>query len=157
MNTLSRLRIDPSSAEWVKQIRLRLYVALESQLHGISVAGPKHEIANAMAFRLVETAFRGITRFPNILERIDVAIVMDEVPYNDPASRNTATRLLKALVREEINQQRIVAVEVRTPQRVLRQQLAEYWIMTPDQWANFQRTPVAKLGVASYRRALTSK
>lgn len=151
------LRISPDALDATRRVVLGLTLVLESRPHGISVAGPKHEIAQATAFRLVETAFRGITRFPDTMELIDVEIVMREIPYARLESRRIAMKLLTVLIREEINKQRLVAAEVRTPRRVLRQHLAEYWVMTPAQWAKLQRTPIAQLGVASYRRALTSR
>lgn len=149
------LTVQPSATGWTKTVIASITMLMETRPYGIRVAGPKREIAGAAAFRLIETALRGITRFPDTMERIDVEIVMQHIPYVQPQSRHEAKKLLTAIIREEIKMQRIVAVEVSAKKR-MRQNMTEYWIMTPGQWGNFQRTGYQQLGGATYRRALTS-
>jgi len=150
------LTVQPSAAGWTKTVVASITMLMETRPYGIRVAGPKHEIAGSVTFRLIETALRGITRFPDTMERIDVEVVMQHIPHVRPQSRHEAKKLLTAIIREEINKKRIVAVEVRSPRHVLRQHMAEYWIMTPGQWETLQRADHQQLGVATYRRALTS-
>jgi hypothetical protein len=141
----------------VRVIIASITILLETRPYGVRVAGNKHEIAGSFAFRLTETATRGTTRFPDILERSDVDVVMQHIPHGTAQTRDSAKELLTALMREEIKRRRLVAVEVQPTQRRLRQQLSEYWIMTPGQWERFQGVPLAELGVARYQRALTSR
>ena len=151
------LRVKSSASAAVRVIIASITILLETRPYGIRVAGYKHEIARSFAFRLTETAMRGTTRFPDTLERSDVGVVMQHIPHSTVLTRDSAKELLTVLVREEIKRKRLVAVEVESTQRRLRQKLTEYWIMTSGQWERFQGVPLAELGIARYHRALTSR
>ena len=155
MSTL--LRIDPSAANHTRAIITGINDLLETRERGIHIAGPMHEIARSLTFRIVETAVRGTTRFPEILEQRDIETVMSLIPHRTPQARETAKRLLTALIRNEINSGRMIAVEVTSPHRAVQRHIAEYWVMTPRQWENLQRTHTALPAGTTYQRALTSK
>lgn len=151
------LRIRSSAVDATRAIIAGVAILLETRPRGIRIAGPKHEIAGSLAFRIVETALRGITRFPDTLEESDIQIVISLVPCSTPQTRRDAKKLLTALIRQEINSGRMIAVEVTSSQRIIKRHLTEYWVMTPEQWKNLQRTPSALPRGTTYQRALTSK
>lgn len=151
------LRIDPSAAAQTAVVVASINQLLETRSRGIHVAGPRHEIAASLAFRITETSLRGITRFPEVMQESDADIVMAHIPHHTAQSRQIAKRLLTALIRNEINSGRMIAVEVTSRHRAVQRHVAEYWVMTPEQWRDLQRTRTALPPGTSYKRALTSK
>jgi hypothetical protein len=151
------LKISSSAASQTRAVIACLNLLLKTRPRGIHIAGPKREIASSLAFRIAETALRGVTRFPEVLEQRDIELLTQLVPLGTPQARNTGKKLLAAIIREEINSGRMVAVEVTSPQQAAQRHITEYWVMTPEQWRDLQRMPTALPPGTTYQRALTSK
>lgn len=150
------LRVNPSAAQQTAAIVAGINLLLKTRPRGIHIAGPRQQIAASLAFRITETALRGITRFPEELHERDIAALTTLLPFGSQQARKTSKDLLTALIRNEINSGRMVAAEVTSPQRVVQRHVAEYWVMTPEQWQDLQRMRTALPAGTTYRRALTS-
>ena len=150
------LTIRPSAAEWAREVVKSLNTFLERKPRGVNAVAPRREIAAALAFRITETALRGVTRFPGQLTQADVAGVMAHFPHHQPENRRNAKALLTVIIREEINSGRLIAAEIESRYSVVKHRVQEYAIMTVAQWEALQRDKRG-LGTTKYTRALTSK